>query len=174
MEPAAAKFLMALIILTRSSAFLFSKFVLEELAPFQALGFGSLWLFWSWACCSAVICSAPGKRCLSGTQELGLVCCFCVMGAECGACSRPRSTQCFLENLSLAWCSVPSPMVPPPAQCPDPPGRGLHPAGSSSLTIGTVGFTLAGGEGWALLAAVFYAGYIIAWGNCPTPRILCP
>ena len=39
MEPAAAKFLMALIILTRSSAFLFSKFVLEELAPFQALGF---------------------------------------------------------------------------------------------------------------------------------------
>ena len=44
-------------------------------------------------------------------------------------------------------------------------GVGFILLGVAALTIGTAGFTLAGGEGWALLAAVFYAGYIIAMGK---------
>ena len=44
MNQNAAKLLMAMVILTRSSAFIFSKFAMEELSPFQALQAGTAFL----------------------------------------------------------------------------------------------------------------------------------
>ena len=84
MEPAAAKFLMALIILTRSSAFLFSKFVLEELAPFQALGFRFTLAFLVMGLLlRRHLLRAWKKDAYLGPKSLGLgLLLFAVMGAE--------------------------------------------------------------------------------------------
>lgn len=169
MEPAAAKFLMALIILTRSSAFLFSKFVLEELAPFQALGFRFTLAFLVMGLLLRrhLLC-AWKKDAYLGPKSLGLgLLLFAVMGAEMRSLLTAEiHTVAFLENLSLAlvplflalwYRRLPSARILQ--------GVGFILLGVAALTIGTVGFTLAGGEGWALLAAVFYAGYIIAMGK---------
>lgn len=169
MEPAAAKFLMALIILTRSSAFLFSKFVLEELAPFQALGFRFTLAFLVMGLLlRRHLLRAWKKDAYLGPKSLGLgLLLFAVMGAEMRSLLTAEiHTVAFLENLSLAlvplflalwYRRLPSARILQ--------GVGFILLGVAALTIGTVGFTLAGGEGWALLAAVFYAGYIIAMGK---------
>lgn len=103
-----------------------------------------------------------------GPKSLGLgLLLFAVMGAEMRSLLTAEiHTVAFLENLSLAlvplflalwYRRLPSARILQ--------GVGFILLGVAALTIGTVGFTLAGGEGWALLAAVFYAGYIIAMGK---------
>lgn len=168
MKPAIAKILMALIILTRSSAFLFSKFVMEELTPFQALGYRFTLAF----LVMALLLRRPlVQSWMAGTHLgrksllLGLLL-FAVMGCEMRSLLTAEiHTVAFLENLSLAlvplflalwYRRLPSDRILQ--------GVGFILLGVAALTVGTAGFTLAGGEGWALWAAVFYAGYIIAIG----------
>ncbi len=169
MNTNAAKLLMALVILTRSSAFIFSKFAMEELSTFQTLGFR-----FTLACLlmGAVLYrhiahalredkSLVKKSCLLGSLL------FCIMGCEMQSLRTAEvHTVAFLENLSLAL--VPLFLAIWYRKLPKSrilQGAGFILLGVAALTIGGTGFTLAGGEGWALLAAVFYALYIIATGK---------
>ncbi len=169
MKPSTAKILMALIILTRSSAFLFSKFVMEELTPFQALGYRfTLAFLIMGVLLRRHLVRAWKKDAYLGPKSLGLgLLLFAVMGAEMRSLLTAEiHTVAFLENLSLAlvplflalwYRRLPSDQILQ--------GAGFILLGVAALTISTAGFTLAGGEGWALLAAVFYAVYIIAMGK---------
>ena len=169
MKPTAAKILMALIILTRSSAFLFSKFIMEELTPFQALGYRFTLAFLM----MALVLRRPLVRAWDEHRSLGRkslllgLLLFAVMGCEMRSLLTAEiHTVAFLENLSLAL--VPLFLALWYRRLPGDrilQGVGFILLGVAALTIGTAGFTLAGGEGWALLAAVFYAGYIIAIGK---------
>ena len=168
MKPTAAKILMALIILTRSSAFLFSKFIMEELTPFQALGYRFTLAF----LVMALVLHRPLVRAWDEHRSLGRKslllgsCCLPSWDAKCAACLRRKS----IPWPSWKTCPWPGAPVPGPVYRRLPGDRilqgvGFILLGVAALTIGTAGFTLAGGEGWALLAAVFYAGYIIAIGK---------
>lgn len=169
MKPTAAKILMALIILTRSSAFLFSKFIMEELTPFQALGYRFILAF----LVMALVLRRPLVRAWDEHRSLGRkslllgLLLFAVMGCEMRSLLTAEiHTVAFLENLSLAL--VPLFLALWYRRLPGDrilQGVGFILLGVAALTIGTAGFTLAGGEGWALLAAVFYAGYIISIGK---------
>ena len=169
MNTNAAKLLMALVIFTRSSAFIFSKFTMEELAPFQALGFR-----FTLACLlMGAVLYRHIARALSEDKALAKKSCllgfllFCVMGCEMQALRTAEvHTVAFLENLSLAL--VPLFLALWYRRLPKTrilQGAGFILLGVAALTIGGTGFTLAGGESWALLTAVFYALYIIATGK---------
>lgn len=169
MNTNAAKLLMALVILTRSSAFIFSKFAMEELSTFQTLGFRfTLACLLMGAALYRHIAQAlredkslVKKSCLLGSLL------FCIMGCEMQSLRTAEvHTVAFLENLSLAL--VPLFLAVWYRKLPKVrilQGAGFILLGVAALTIGGTGFTLAGGEGWALLAAVFYALYIIATGK---------
>ena len=169
MNTTAAKLLMALVIFTRSSAFIFSKFAMEELSPFQALGFR-----FTLACLlMGTVLYRHIARALSADRSLARKSCllgfllFCVMGCEMQALRTAEvHTVAFLENLSLAL--VPLFLAVWYKRLPKTrilQGAGFILLGVAALTIGNTGFTIAGGESWALGAAVFYALYIIATGK---------
>lgn len=169
MNTNAAKLLMALVIFTRSSAFIFSKFAMEELAPFQVLGFR-----FTLACLLMGLvlrhhiarALKADTRLLRKSCLLGLLL-FCVMGCEMQSLRTAEvHTVAFLENLSLAlvplflglwYRRMPADRILQ--------GAGFILLGVAALTLGSTGFTINGGESWALLAAVFYALYIIATGK---------
>jgi drug/metabolite transporter (DMT)-like permease len=169
MNKNAAKLLMAMVILTRSSAFIFSKFAMEELSPFQALGFR-----FTLACLlMGAVLYRHIARALSEDRSLARKSCllgfllFCIMGCEMESLRTAEvHTVAFLENLSLAL--VPLFLALWYRRLPQDrilQGAGFILLGVAALTIGNSGFTLAGGEGWALMAALFYALYIIATGK---------
>lgn len=169
MNTTIAKWLMALVIFTRSSAFIFSKFSMEELAPFQTLGYRftlacllmGLVLRYHIARALKADAGLLRKSCL-----LGLLL-FCVMGCEMQSLRTAEvHTVAFLENLSLAlvplflglwYRRMPADRILQ--------GAGFILLGVAALTLGSTGFTINGGESWALLAAVFYALYIITTGK---------
>ena len=169
MNTTAAKLLMALVIFTRSSAFIFSKFAMEELSPFQALGFRFTLAF----LVMGAVLYRHIARALSEDRSLAKKSCllgfllFCVMGCEMQALRTAEvHTVAFLENLSLAL--VPLFLAIWYRRLPKTrilQGAGFILLGVAALTIGGTGFTVAGGESWALGAAFFYALYIIATGK---------
>lgn len=105
MNKNAAKLLMAMVILTRSSAFIFSKFAMEELSPFQALGFR-----FTLACLlMGAVLYRHIAQALSEDSALARKSCllgfllFCIMGCEMESLRTAEvHTVAFLENLSLA------------------------------------------------------------------------
>lgn len=163
-----AKILLATLILARSSAFVFSKFIMEELTPFQALG----WRFLLAFCILALLCRKHIGSALKIDPSLwkkgallgGSL--FCVMTFEMFSLKTAAvHTVAFLENLAVAL--VPLFLAIYYRRLPANKiliGCGFVLVGVAGLTCGPNGFTLQGGEGWALLTAVFYTLYIIATG----------
>lgn len=163
-----AKILLATLILARSSAFVFSKFIMEELTPFQALG----WRFLLAFCILALLCHKHLGNALKMDSSLwkkgallgGSL--FCVMIFEMFSLRTAAvHTVAFLENLAVAL--VPLFLAIYYRRLPANKiliGCGFVLAGVAGLTCGPHGFVLQGGESWALLTAVFYALYIIATG----------
>ena len=155
--------LMAAVIIARSTSYMFSKICLQSMEPFTLLAIRFLLTF-------ALLAAVFGKRLrtvhrstvISGAI-LGLLF-FSVMAAELtGLRSTNSSTASLLENTSIIFV----PLIESGLRKKAPPVSVLlfdlaTILGISLLTFSDGGFTLRHGERLLLLAAVFYACTIVS------------